>query len=400
MKIVNRLIVAASGMHIADQIAIVSVPIIAAVVFNASAKTIGLLVALQSMAYLVGSLPFGAWVDKANLRSLLIISAIISIGGCAGAALSIEADSLLWFGVSIFFAGFGIVLFMLASLSTIPSVVPSEILAKTNASFEIPRAVTSFAIPLLLGLVISLNTANWIFVFATVSAACAAVALMSMQQIPRNRPQQSGVLYRLITGGAFVVQQKLLLAISLCAIFWNLAFAALIVVMVPLLVDVYHLSPNVFAKAMSALGLGMIAGSWLIRLYASRIPANFVLLFGPGSSVLAALCLLPNQSLAPTTLILIVFFFLGFGPSMWLVAQNTVRQLVTPNHMLGSVNAVIQTAIYGTRPLGALLGGLIVEAGILQGLVFVIIAFALSFVSALFSDLRLTRNYTSLARNR
>lgn len=91
-------------------------------------------------------------------------------------------------------------------------------------------------------------------------------------------------------------------------------------------------------------------------------------------------------------------FLLGFGPSMWLVTQNSVRQLVTPSERLGRVNAVIQTAIYGIRPLGALAGGLVAGSfGPQTGLVLVVLAYAASFLAALFSDLRSVHSYSELS---
>jgi hypothetical protein len=70
------------------------------------------------------------------------------------------------------------------------------------------------------------------------------------------------------------------------------------------------------------------------------------------------------------------------------------RQLVTPAQMLGRVNAVIQAAIYGMRPLGALLGGAVVSMtspGI--GLIVVIASFLLSFLAAAFSGLISIKQY-------
>ena len=79
---------------------------------------------------------------------------------------------------------------------------------------------------------------------------------------------------------------------------------------------------------------------------------------------------------------------------MWLVTQNSVRQLVTPTALLGRVNAVVQTAIYGIRPLGALIGGLVVGAtSPCIGLAVVVLCFGLSFAVALFSRLRSFRSY-------
>jgi hypothetical protein len=82
---------------------------------------------------------------------------------------------------------------------------------------------------------------------------------------------------------------------------------------------------------------------------------------------------------------------------MWLVAQNAVRYLVLPSELLNRVNAVIQTAIYGVRPLGVLAGGPV--AGVycpVAGLWRVIIVFGLSLAVSVFSDLRRATSYDAL----
>lgn len=82
---------------------------------------------------------------------------------------------------------------------------------------------------------------------------------------------------------------------------------------------------------------------------------------------------------------------------MWLIAQNSVRQTVSPSQMLGRVNAVIQTAIYGIRPLAALFTGAFVGTTSPQaGSLLVWSAFALSFLVAIFSGLRHITNYEKL----
>jgi hypothetical protein len=92
------------------------------------------------------------------------------------------------------------------------------------------------------------------------------------------------------------------------------------------------------------------------------------------------------------------FFFVGFGPAMWLIAQNSLRQVVAPPQMLGRINAVIQTAIYGVRPIGALLAGTVVGAlGPQVGLALALAAFALSFAACLFSGLRRVTSFAALA---
>ena len=52
----------------------------------------------------------------------------------------------------------------------------------------------------------------------------------------------------------------------------------------------------------------------------------------------------------------LAFFLFGAGPILWTIATTTLRQAVTPNAMLGRVSAVILTATFGARPVGALIG--------------------------------------------
>jgi hypothetical protein len=61
---------------------------------------------------------------------------------------------------------------------------------------------------------------------------------------------------------------------------------------------------------------------------------------------------------------------------------------VTPTPLLGRVNATVQTAIYGVRPLGALAGGVVAaEAGLQAALLMIAAAFVLSTLVILLSPL-------------
>ncbi|MEX4007436.1 MFS transporter [Neoaquamicrobium sediminum] len=397
MRAIRNLTFAAYGMHLADQIALVAVPLVAALVFGASAQVIGLLVACQSMAHLLGSLPFGLIIDRAQARTVAIVSTLISLAGFGGAALSILGGSLVGFGAFVVVGGFGIVVFVLVSLSILPRLAQPSDIARANARLDLARALCSFAVPLAIGLLITTRTANWVFAVAAAGGLLALAAAIGLPRFPVSPPQPAGIFSLIREGGRFVLRHQLLLPIALCAVLWNLAFAALLAIMVPLAVDIYLAEPGVFGIALSAFGLAATLGAFTVGRLSAVLPTSFFLLFGPGSSVAAILLLFavaPGGSVLP---VYAAFFILGFGPSMWLTTQNSVRQLVTPAAMLGRVNAVIQTAIYGIRPVGALLGGFIAgTASPDAALVFVAAAYAGSFAVPLFSRLRTVRRFTDL----
>ncbi len=112
------------------------------------------------------------------------------------------------------------------------------------------------------------------------------------------------------------------------------------------------------------------------------------LIFGPAVSIVAALLFLAAPSGNGFVLAAGGYFLVGFGPMLWLICQTTVRQLVTPSPLMGRVNATVQTAIYGVRPLGALAGGLVAaQAGMQAALLLVAVAFALSTLVIVLSPL-------------
>lgn len=397
MSSVRFLTRSAYGMHLADQIALVSVPLIAAVVFDASPEVIGILVACQSSAFLFGSIPFGVMIDNMQLKSLALVSTLISLIGFSIAALGIVSVNLYLFGAAITFAGFGIVLFVLAALSIISKSVEKEKIAEANAGIEFPRAIASFAVPLIVGFIFILENAHYILMVGAVGGLLATLSVSRLPRFDVTPTASESVWRKIVNGGFFVSTHSLLLPIAICSIFWNFAFSALLVTMVPLIRDVFQSEPGVFGSALASFGLGAIAGTWLLRSYADKIIPGVILVFGPAISVIAVTFLYFNSPTYGYLGTCVTFIMLGFGPSMWMIAQNSVRQIVTPANMLGRVNATIQTAIYGIRPIGALCGGLVVGAfSPYEGLLLVVVLYIGSLCAAIFSGLKSIRSYSDL----
>jgi hypothetical protein len=57
----------------------------------------------------------------------------------------------------------------------------------------------------------------------------------------------------------------------------------------------------------------------------------------------------------------VAFFVFGAGPIIWTITSTTLRQIVTPQAMLGRVSALFLTVNMGARPVGAALGGFVGE---------------------------------------
>src|SRR5882672_7552901 len=152
MKPFTALLGAAAGTHAADQLALATLPLTATLVLGAGPDVLGLLVAAQSAAWLLISLPAGAWVDRLPRRRLLItalgLGLVASIAAVAAAATGVA--SLL--GIAAFAGASGTVVYVLTSISLLPSLVPAADLPRANARLELARAVVSLAAPFVAGL--------------------------------------------------------------------------------------------------------------------------------------------------------------------------------------------------------------------------------------------------------
>ena len=390
MKPFTALLGAAAGTHAADQLALATLPLTATLVLGAGPDTLGLLVAAQSAAWLLVTLPAGAWVDRMPRRTLLIIGLGFGWAASIAAVVAAAAGIASLLGVAAFVGASGTVVYMLTSISLLPSLVQAKDLPRSNARLELARAVVSLAAPFVAGLLAQHLSPTWGYGLAACGAALALAFILALPKAPAPLAgdQRPSIGAAIQAGARFVVRHELLRGISLCAIFWNFAFFALLAVWAPFALHSLHLDPTGMGLAQSAYGAGLILGALVAPVSSRRLPPFATLVFGPAVSVIAAAMFLIAPSGNGFAFAAVGHFLVGFGPMLWLICQTTVRQLVTPAPLLGRVNATVQTAIYGVRPLGALAGGMVAaQAGMTAALLLIAASFVLSTLVIVLSPL-------------
>jgi predicted MFS family arabinose efflux permease len=327
-------------------------------------------------------------------RSLLIVGLALGLMASIVAVVAAALGITVLLGVAAFAGASGTVVYMLTSMSLLPSLVPAADLPRSNARLELARAIVSLAAPFVAGLLAQHLSPTWGYALAALGAAVALACIIALPKAPAPTAadQRPSMVAAIQAGARFVVHHELLRGISLCAIFWNFAFFALLAVWAPLALGLLKLDPQSMGLAQSAYGAGLILGALVAPVSSRRLPPLITLIFGPAVSVIAAALFL----LAPTVgssgsgfaCAAVGHFLVGFGPMLWLICQTTVRQLVTPAPLMGRVNATVQTAIYGVRPLGALAGGVVAaHAGMHAALLLIAASFALSTLVIVLSPL-------------
>jgi predicted MFS family arabinose efflux permease len=348
--------------HTADQLALAAVPL-ALAASGASAGTISLLVAAQSAAWLLVSLPAGALADRMSRKWIMSLGALAIMIGSALAALGLDSQSRsdLLLGAGVLIAASGVVLQVLSIFAVLPGLVTRDRIAPSNALLEFVRASVVIVAPVVVAASIEAGRGDLAFV---IGAIAGAMGLVLVATLPADQPASGArqPLMRSVRDGAvFVADTPILRAIALCAVFWNFAFFALTAVFAPYALRVLQFTAPDVGRLWAIYGAGLLLGALSAPSLLRRVRTGWLFVLGPASSFcgVAAVALFAQEG--SFRVAAIGFFSLGFGPMIWLVLQTSVRQLLTPPDYLGRVAATITTAIYGIRPLGALGAGAVAQ---------------------------------------
>lgn len=353
----HRLLGVAVCFRLGDQLLVAGVPLAAATVFGLGEGAIGAVIAAQGAAWLLMSLPAGVTIDRiAPLDGMRRALAVAVLGSLLAAAGLVSASAAL-FAFGAFIAASATVMGFLAEGASVQRLMAGQALGPANARLQLAQSAAMLIGPAAMGLAVAAGRPLLGFGFALALAVVGYVLAAGFARQEPPPPRERRPVGEIAEGLRFVAGQPLLRGIVACALFWNLAFMMLAAVFVPYALKRLAMDPDAIGLAQAAMGMGSLAAAFAAGFAMTRLAPRVLLFFGPASSTLAALVLQAGPGLGGWPAAALAYGLLGFGPIIWFVCQNTIRQLVTPAGMLGRVGAVIQLAIYGVRSVGALLGG-------------------------------------------
>ena len=331
---------------------------------GASPGVVGVAVAFQSAAWLLVSLPAGALADRFKSGGLMASgAALIMAGGLAGAAVSRLPNAPVWLlGACVLTLAAGVVLNILTLFAILPRLFAGSDLPRVNSRVEFARALAALAAPALAGFLVKADAGSTAFLMAAAAGAVALFAGRGFEQPDAPPAKAAGWRQSFAEGARVVWSHPYLRSILFCAIFWNLAFMAFATTFPVYAVSSLGLDSRQAGLAWATMGAGQIAGSYAAPRLMAALPPGWLLVFGPAASLAAIALFVFMPKAMAFEFSTLVFFLIGFGPMIWLIVQTTLRQLVTPTPVMGRAAAILSASIYGVRPLGALIGG-----GLMQG---------------------------------
>jgi MFS family permease len=348
-----------------DQISALAIPLTAILALDASALEVGILTSLAWLPHLLFSLPAGVWIDRRKRRRVnMIVADIVRAAALATIPLAWWLGALtMWQLVAVaFVVGALTVVFDLSNASFFVALVHRSQYVDANSKLSTTRSLSYIAGPTTAGVLVQILTAPVAIAVDALSFVVSAIALRGVK-VPEPGVERSETSPRadLEEGFRYLAHQPVLRAGVACTSTINFFGFFVIAIFVLYASRTLGLSAGAIGLILGTASFGALAGA----LIAPRVGRRL----GIGRAVVVGSVLFP----AP-----MAFFPLAHGPH-WLsgamllageflssvgvmifdVNQNSLMLMIIPHEVRSRVVGVVRFFNYGTRPFGALLGGVL-----------------------------------------
>lgn len=344
-----------------SQLVFFALPLSAVSLLDADAFQMGLLATLESAAFLLISLPAGAWIDRLPKKIVIVSGDIVRAGILLTIPLAWALGALSMPQLYIVAAGVGIVtvFFDIANQSYLPELVDGGSIGDGNGKLQASQQTAGVVGPTLAS---GLVTAIGAPLTVGLTSVCMGLSSLFVSRIrhretPPEPETRTGFISEIREGLGFVLGHNLLLRITACTGLTNFAASGIFALLVLFVLTTLGLSQVQLGIIMSASAIGGILGA----LSAARVQTRL----GEGTSISVSAMLgglsffgMPLATVLPTfPTMLVASLVTGWAVVVYNIAQVSFRQRLCPKPLLGRMNASIRFLVWGPMPLGSLLAG-------------------------------------------
>lgn len=350
--------------HFGHQLTGLALPVLAVGALEASEWQMGLLSATGTAAFLLLGLPAGALVDRMSKRRVLVATDVVralALGVIVTAALAGHASMPLLYAAA-FVIGCATVFFDVAHQSFVPALTGTAHVVEGNARLQTTESLAQVAGPALAGQLLRVLSAGAVIAVNAAAYLLSAWVLTRIHPAEPPPPRRRPLRREIGEGLRFVFGHRLLMRMVLCTALGNLAWGIISALEVLYILRHLGLPEAVMGLIFSLAALGGLSGALaagpLTRAVGTTrtIPAT-----AAGMALPAAAIPLAAHAPAPAAVLTTGMFFTFFAMVVYNIATVSYRQQLCPPELLGRMNASVRFIVWGTTPVGGLLGGLLGE---------------------------------------
>jgi len=351
---------------------------------------IALVAVASRLPWLVMTLPAGALADRYD-RSRLMVSAnsfraLLTVGVTvmvftrrdslpspdqldAGFLVDTDITAYIVLLVATLLLGCGEVIYDNAAQTIMPSLVDTDQLEKANGRLWSAEQVGNTAVGPILGSLLLAISFSIPFGFDAATFAIAAIFIATLPKQPR--PKQTGATEapnmraEIAEGLRWLWNHEFLRHLAIILGLFNMLGAIGGATLVLFAQEVLALSPTEFALLGTGGAVGGIIAGWAADSVTSRLSSGPTLALAIAIGGMSSLVIGLSSSAIIVWAMFATFIFFAV---MWNVITVSLRQSVIPDELLGRVNSVYRMFAWGSIPVGALAGGLIIALAETGGL--------------------------------
>lgn len=349
-----------------SQVTLLAFPLTAILTLQASAAQVGFLQAAEYAPFLLVGLLVGVWVDRFRRRPVMIvvdIARFLLLGFVPLAAL-LHILSLYEMYVIAFIVGTLTIFFDVAYRSYLPSLIERDQLLDGNSKLELTASMAQLAGPGLGGILVQAFTAPFSLLIDACSFAVSAFSLLVIRTSEPPVPPATAkrrMFPEIVEGLQTILRHPIMRSVIWCSININLFTYMTTAVYILYATDTLHISPAVLGVIYALGGSGAVLGAAVNRWMTQRFGVGITMIVMLATTGFSAL-LVPLAAGSPflvVTILVIAQFLTSFTTVIWNINQLCLRQGLTPDALLGRVNASFRFLAWGAIPIGSLIGGLL-----------------------------------------
>lgn len=352
-----------------DGIARTAAPLLAARLTDDPVLIAGL-AALAMLPWLLFALPSGILVDRMDRRHALALAASVRTVLAVGLLALVWTDALTiwWLYLLIFVYGACETLYDGAIRAVVPSVVPKKKLSRANARIEgaelvvqnfaaAPLTSALFAVAVLIPLGL-LGAAYGLAVVLAVLLPQIASGRQFRAGSPDRASSPAAEPFRrqLLDGWRFIMANRQLRTLWFFTTATGLLYAASSATLVLFVLQTLAIPEAAFGLFLLSGAVGGLIGS----VVASRLQGRFGL-----GAIMAAMNLIAGvatlvMGIWSVAAVGVIGFAVASGSvTIWNILMMSYRQAIVPGRLLGRVHGTWRTLLWGSMPLGSVIGGAI-----------------------------------------
>jgi MFS family permease len=327
-----------------------------------SALNLGISMAAAMLPYLLFGLVIGAWVDRLDRKRIMVLTNVaLALVMASVPVLGLMGHLSVAYIYAVEFVGSTLgIFFNSAEFAAIPSLVGKDDLVTANGRLQASYSAAGIVGPILAGLLAAVTSIQGIIFVDALSFVLAAGSLLlvrgSFNQIETH--EHKSVRQDVVEGLRYVISHPVLRNISIMMALVNFVGATVGAELV-FFAKVRLNAPNsqigllFAAEGVGVVVLSLLAGKLRKRWTFSRVALGALALQGV---VITGLSFTKMVILA----LPLVALSAGLG-ILFNINTMSLRQAIVPNHLLGRVISVAGVLAWSAIPLGAILGGFVIN---------------------------------------